>query len=157
MRVWKYLNYRLKIFYSFYRLKISSKCIFYSRKINSNALQDDKLLMLMINLVVNKAEGRISKWVFQENKARRIFRKTNISYPLIRTRTCAYQGVRNVRFWKIWHDLFSWNTRFEIRPFAFVLSPTNASFQSKKKYYEDQTFTCSKSTIETSEKGVEYL
>ena len=30
--------------------------------------------------------------------ARKIFRKTNISYPLIRTRTCAYQGVRNVSF-----------------------------------------------------------
>ena len=32
------------------------------------------------------------------SKARQIFRKTNISYPLIRTRKCAYQGVRNVRF-----------------------------------------------------------
>ena len=38
------------------------------------------------------------KWVFQENKAHQIFRETNISYPLIRTRTCAYQGVRNVCF-----------------------------------------------------------
>ena len=28
----------------------------------------------------------------------KIFRKTNISYPLIRTRMCAYQGVRNVSF-----------------------------------------------------------
>ena len=27
-----------------------------------------------------------------------LFRKTNISYPLICTRTCAYQGVRNVSF-----------------------------------------------------------
>ena len=49
--------------------------------------------------VGNKAKkGQISKRVFQENKAHQIFRKTNISYPLIRTRTCAYQGVRNVRF-----------------------------------------------------------
>ena len=48
----------------------------------------------------NKAKGRISKRVFQENQARQIFRKTNISYPLIRTRTCAYQGVRNVCFSK---------------------------------------------------------
>ena len=46
--------------------------------------------------VGNKIKGRISKRVFHENKARQIFRKTNISYPLIRT--CAYQGVRNVRF-----------------------------------------------------------
>ena len=29
---------------------------------------------------------------------RKIFRKTNISNPLIRTRTCAYQGVRNISF-----------------------------------------------------------
>ena len=29
---------------------------------------------------------------------RRIFRKTNISNPLIRTRTCVYQGVKNVSF-----------------------------------------------------------
>ena len=28
--------------------------------------------------VDNKAKGQISKWVFQENKARQIFRKTNI-------------------------------------------------------------------------------
>ena len=33
----------------------------------------------------NKAKGRISKRVFQEDKAHRIFRKTNICYPLIRT------------------------------------------------------------------------
>ena len=29
---------------------------------------------------------------------RKIFRKTNISYPLIRTCTCAYQGIINVSF-----------------------------------------------------------
>ena len=36
-------------------------------------------------VVGNKAKGRISKRVFQEYKACQIFRKTNISYPLIRT------------------------------------------------------------------------
>ena len=35
--------------------------------------------------------------MFQENKASQIFRKTNISYPLIRTGTCVFQGVGNVR------------------------------------------------------------
>ena len=54
---------------------------------------------LSAQFVGNKAKGRISRrWVFQENKARQISRKTNNSYPLIRTRTCAYQGVRNVCF-----------------------------------------------------------
>ena len=37
-----------------------------------------------LQLVGNMAKGRISKRVFQ---ARQIFRKTNISYPLIRTLT----------------------------------------------------------------------
>ena len=54
----------------------------------------------------NKAKRRISKRVFQENKALRIFRKMNISYPLIRTRT------------------------FEIRPFALL--PTNVFFLNLK-------------------------
>ena len=49
-------------------------------------------------VVRNKAKGRISKRVFQENKAHQIFQKTNIYDPLIGTRTCLYQGVRNVRF-----------------------------------------------------------
>ena len=48
--------------------------------------------------VSNKAKGRISKRVFQEKKARQIFRKTNSSYTLIPTRTCTHQGVINVRF-----------------------------------------------------------
>ena len=38
-----------------------------------------------MKLVGNKAKGRISKRVFQEKKTRKIFRKTKISYPLIRT------------------------------------------------------------------------
>ena len=42
--------------------------------------------------------GRISKRVFQENKAHQIFQKTNVSYPLIRTQMCVHQGVTIVRF-----------------------------------------------------------
>ena len=49
-------------------------------------------------LVGNKAKGQISKRVFQEKKARQIFWKMNISYPLIHKRICAYEGVRNVSF-----------------------------------------------------------
>ena len=51
----------------------------------------------MTHFVDIKAKGRISKRVFQENKAHQIFRKMNISYPVIRLRTCAHHGVRNVR------------------------------------------------------------
>ena len=59
--------------------------------------------MLMETLgqfVAKKAKGRISKRVLQENKARQISRKMNIYYLLICTRTCVYQGVRNIRFSK---------------------------------------------------------
>ena len=48
--------------------------------------------------VGNKTKGQIWKQVFQENKARHIFRKMNISYPLICTRARAYLGVRSIRF-----------------------------------------------------------
>ena len=44
--------------------------------------------------VGNKAKGRISKRMFQENKAHQIFRKTNISYPPY---VCV-SGRKNVRF-----------------------------------------------------------
>ena len=81
----------------------------------------------------NKAKGRISKRVLLENKIRQIFRKTNISYPLIRTPTCAYQGVKNVCFWKICCALFSCNTRFEISPFAQL--PTNFEKKKRKKKF----------------------
>ena len=64
----------------------------------------------------------ISKRVFQENRARQIFRKTNISYTLIHIRTCVYQGIRNVCFSENLGCFFSWNTHHEIRPFALSLT-----------------------------------
>ena len=53
---------------------------------------------LKLHFFGSKAKRQILKRFFQENKARQIFPKTDISYPLIGTRTCVYQGVRNVRF-----------------------------------------------------------
>ena len=47
------------------------------------------------SVIRQKSESQ--KRVLQEKKARQIFRKINISYPLIHM---AYQGVRNVR-WRI--------------------------------------------------------
>ena len=49
--------------------------------------------------------------------------KRAILTPLIRTRTCTYQGVRNVCFRKIWGALFSYYFRLEIC--AFTLLPKN--------------------------------
>ena len=53
-------------------------------------------------IVGNKAKGRILKWVFSE-----IFRKTNISYPLISTRFCL-----------ITDDIFFWMFVFLVLIFA---------------------------------------
>ena len=47
-------------------------------------------------IVGNKAKGLISKRVFQENKATQIIRKTNISYPLIRTGGRKTTNSRNI-------------------------------------------------------------
>ena len=51
----------------------------------------------VFDFVGNKAKGRISKRVLQENKARQVFRIKNISYPLIRTclsggKKCSFSG-----------------------------------------------------------------
>ena len=65
-------------------------------------MQFTSLANSKLHFVGNKAKGRISKRVFQDNKARQIFRKTNISYPLVP------------------------GTHFEIRPFALL--PKNSYF-----------------------------
>ena len=70
---------------------------FHELRIRQKTIYERHVLRRCQN-VGNKTKGRISKRVFQENKARQIFRKTNISYPLIRIRARAYQRVRNVRF-----------------------------------------------------------
>ena len=57
------------------------------------------VLKYLFNLVFigNKAKGPISKRVLRENKARQIFRKTNIFYPLIRN-CISIKGLKNVKF-----------------------------------------------------------
>ena len=77
-------------------------------------------LQMFNDNVGNKAKGRISKQVLQESKARQSFWKKNISYPLVRARTCAYHGLRNVRFSENLCALLSFNIRFEIHPFALL-------------------------------------
>ena len=72
--------------------------VFHSLKRIHNLVKYLRWRKKKLHLVGNNAKGRISKRMFQESKARHIFRRTNISYPLIHTHTCAYQGVRNVCF-----------------------------------------------------------
>ena len=51
---------------------------------------------MIYEIVGNKAKGWTSKRVLKQSAPN--FPKTNIFYPVIRTRACAYQGVRNVPF-----------------------------------------------------------
>ena len=51
------------------------------------------LIKIVYQIVGNKAKGRISKRVLQENIAGQIFRKTNISYPW-------YANVRVPYYWR---------------------------------------------------------
>ena len=53
---------------------------------NLRKLKNSNNFNIILDVFVgNKDKGRISKRVFQESKARQNFRKTNISYFLIRT------------------------------------------------------------------------
>ena len=84
--------------------------------------------MVPWQFVGNKARGRISARVFQENKARQIFRKTNIFYS---------QGVKNVRFWGNLACFFFlehpfWDSPFCLITDSFCCSPNNYENVSRK-------------------------
>ena len=93
----------------------------------------------VLNSSVIRQKGESQNGCFKKTKQCQIFQKTNISHPLTRTHTSAYQGVRNVRFSEIWLAFFSWNTRFEIRP--FVLLPTNYSRKERSWSIANQNLT----------------
>ena len=58
----------------------------------------------MAQFVGNKAKGRISKRVFQENKACQIFRKTNISYPNTHTYVCWWEDETVDPYAQFWAE-----------------------------------------------------
>ena len=66
--------------------------------------------------IVRHQKGKSQNGCYKKtNHAKFSGKKTDISYPLIRILTCAYQGVRNVCFSKNLACLFSCNPCFEIR------------------------------------------
>ena len=88
-----------------------------------------KLKTLLAEFVGNKAKMRISKRVLQENKARQIFRKTNISNFL------SLVWWEMFVFRKLWPALFSCNTHFEICPFALLsMSLYSRSYPDSKMW-----------------------
>ena len=57
--------------------------VIYLRLVSKSGLIKTSVVTSKAKVVGNKAKGRISKRMFQENKASQIFQKTNISYSLI--------------------------------------------------------------------------
>ena len=73
-----------------------------------------------------RQKGESQNGCYKKTKQAKFSEKQTFFNPLIRTRTCAYQGVRNVRFSeKLAYFIFLWH-RFEIRSFALL--PTNFLF-----------------------------
>ena len=69
----------------------------------NKVLNKTSLILLLLKGVSSKSNMKWQKFSygfihFVRTHARKIFRKTNISYPLIRTLMRAYQGVRSVAF-----------------------------------------------------------
>ena len=88
-----------------------------------------------VHFVGNKAKGRTSKRVFQETKARENFRKTNISYLLIRTRARAYQGGKKCLFFGNFRVLWFLETpvlRFALLPYPTIFSLFLLSLSTKE-------------------------
>ena len=118
--------------------------------------------MVPWQFVGNKARGRISARVFQENKARQIFRKTNIFYSLIRTRTCAYQGVKNVRFWEnlacfVFLEHPFWDSPFCLITDSFCCSPNNYENVSRKiTEFDKEKARCKEHNSSKSAKSSEW-
>ena len=77
------------------RVYFITKCVRYCKTCRLHY----KTRQVLKNAVSNKAKGGITKRVFQENKERQIFQKTNISYLLIRTqggKKCFFFGKPGV-------------------------------------------------------------
>ena len=68
--------------------------------VNFEHIVSHLFLFLFLTLSVTRQNGESQNGCFKKTKLHQISRKTNISYPLniSHTRTCVYQGVRNVRF-----------------------------------------------------------
>ena len=65
--------------------------------------------------------GESQNWCFKETKHAKFSLKTNISYPLISTRTCALQGVRK-KYLVFWSISLQVNCSFELQKKIFSKS-----------------------------------
>ena len=55
------------------------------------------IFFVLCDSLVIRQKGKYQNGGNKKTKHAKFSEKTNVSYPLIHTRTCAYQGVRNVQ------------------------------------------------------------
>ena len=67
-----------------------------------------------------KQKGKSENGCFKKKMHVKFSEKTNISTPLIRTRTCAYRGVRNVSFFGKFDVFFFLKHLFWDSPFCLI-------------------------------------
>ena len=53
---------------------------------------------MKVNIIIITEKGESQNGGNKKTKHTKFSEKANISYPLIRARTCEYQGVRNICF-----------------------------------------------------------
>ena len=90
--------------YAGYDLLISFQAYFHHCFLSKYLCKKEKMLVIKVNCIKLGVTKKLQVIFIMESSikyVRKIFRKTNISYPLILTRTCAYQEVRKVIFRKI--------------------------------------------------------
>ena len=86
----------LNNFYTFFKMPSGGFLKFFYEVFTSIALVSSAGIFLVL-----KGSDKCFNQGLLTLYMRKISGKTNISYPLTRTRTCAYQKVRMVIFWKI--------------------------------------------------------
>ena len=92
-----------------------------------------------VNTSLIRQKGESQNGCFKNTKHVKFSEKTNISYPLICTRTCAYQGVRNDRFFDVTCFVFLkhplWDSPFCLITDEFQKNDTDLLTGSKIYYW----------------------
>ena len=102
---------------------LSLKCINWlvSKKIWFDATQ---IFEKLVKLEKKRVIAKKGSFIYYK---RRILRKTNISYTLIRARACAYQSVRNTNFAENFVKVRNvWSQRYLWKVIAFSLPMLNS-------------------------------
>ena len=80
-----------------------------------------------------RQKGKSQNGCFEKTKDAKFSEKRTFFYPLIRIHVAVSGGKKMFVFRKIWRALFSWNTRFEIRPFALLLTKREKKREESSK------------------------